>query len=241
MEALSVNTTVKLAIEHNISSLRAIEARFDLTQTVLSVKENVEMRFGSVAAFTRLQLKDAKGAVIADLAEDMRTLGSYGAATGMILFVIDLNPASIHKEIESFEGVEKYVISEEDYDRLPENFRKWKKEMMQRHPQLLKQQPLFKADQLDPDFMSELAATVPLGARCKVDSGARGTVAFVGRVVDIGPGFFVGVVLDEPYGNSDGRVKGVKYFEAQDKYAVFVRPNAIEIGDFPVLDLDDEL
>jgi tubulin-specific chaperone B len=228
MEPLSVNTTVKLAIEHNISSLRAIEARFDLTQTVLSVKENVEMRFGSVAAFTRLQLKDTKGAVIADLAEDMRTLGSYGVASGMVLSVIDLNPASIHKEIESFEGVEKYVISEEDYDRLPENFRKWKKEMVRQHPHLLTQtHPLPTADHLDPDFMAELATTVHLGARCKVDSGARGTVAFVGRVVDIAPGFFVGVVLDEPYGNSNGRVKGVKYFEAQDKYAVFVRPNAI--------------
>jgi hypothetical protein len=51
--------------------------------------------------------------------DDMRTLGSYGAATGMVLYVIDSNPASIHKEIESFEGVEKYVISEEDYDKLP--------------------------------------------------------------------------------------------------------------------------
>lgn len=111
MEPLLQNTTVKLAIEHNISSLKAIEARFDLNQTVLSVKENVEMRFGSVAAYTRLQLKDPKGAVLADLAEDMRTLGSYGAATGMVLYVIDLNPSSIHKEIESFEGVEKYVIS----------------------------------------------------------------------------------------------------------------------------------
>jgi tubulin-specific chaperone B len=47
--------------------------------------------------------------------------------------------------------------------------------------------------------------------------------------------------LAEPYGNSNGRVKGVKYFEAQDKYAVFVRPNAIEIGNFPVVDLDYEL
>lgn len=200
------------------------------------------MRFGSVAAFTRLQLKDPKGAVLADLAEDMRTLGSYGAATGMVLYVIDLNPSSIHKEIESFEGVEKYVISEEDYEKLPENFRKWKQEMIKKNPQLLQQkQPVLAADQLDPDFMAELASTVSIGSRCKVDSGARGTVAFVGRVVDLGPGFYVGVALDEPYGNSNGQVKGVKYFEVQDKYGVFVRPNALEIGDFPVLDLDDEL
>lgn len=57
------------------------------------------MRFGSVVSFTRLQLKDPKGVLIADMNEDMRTLGSYGAATGMVLYVIDLNPCSIHKEI----------------------------------------------------------------------------------------------------------------------------------------------
>ena len=75
----------------------------------------------------KLQLKDQKGVLKCDLDQDMMTLGFYGAETGMILYVIDLNPNSIHKEIESFEGVDKYVISEEDYDKLPENFRKWKK------------------------------------------------------------------------------------------------------------------
>lgn len=59
--------------------------------------------------------------------------------------------------------------------------------------------------------------------------------------MDLGVGFFVGVLLDEPYGDSNGIIKGVKYFEAPDKYAKFVRPNLIEIGDFPVLDLDDEI
>jgi tubulin-folding cofactor B len=57
--------------------------------------------------------------------------------------------------------------------------------------------------------------------------------------MDLGHGFFVGVKLDEPYGDSNGIIKGVKYFEASDKYATFVRPNALEIGDFPVLDIDD--
>ena len=60
-------------------------------------------------------------------------------------------------------------------------------------------------------------------------------------MTDLGPGYFVGVKLDEPLGNSNGTVKGVKYFQAEDKYGSFVRPNVIEIGDFPVLDLDDEL
>lgn len=32
------NTTIKLHIEHNISSSKVIEARFDLNQTILAVK-----------------------------------------------------------------------------------------------------------------------------------------------------------------------------------------------------------
>ena len=57
----------------------------------------------------------------------MRTLGSYGAATGLIISVIDFNPNSILKQIESYEGVEKYVMSDEVYDALPVTFRKWRK------------------------------------------------------------------------------------------------------------------
>lgn len=57
--------------------------------------------------------------------------------------------------------------------------------------------------------------------------------------MDLGNGYFVGVKLDEPFGNSNGTIKGVKYFDAYDKYAIFVRPNALQIGDFPVLDFDD--
>ena len=32
--------------------------------------------------------------------------------------------------------------------------------------------------------------------------------------MDLGNGFYVGILLDEPYGNSNGKVNGVKYFEA---------------------------
>lgn len=132
----------------------------------------------------------------------------------MVLYVNDLNPASIHKQIESFEGVEKYVISEEDYDKLPENFRKWKVAQMKENPQMLEQKAVLSSNQLDPDYMGELASTIAIGSRCKLLKGARGSIAYVGKVVDLGPGFYVGVKLDEPYGNSNGKVKGVKYFES---------------------------
>lgn len=50
---------------------------------------------------------------------------------------------------------------------------------------------------------------------------------YVGKIMDLGQGYFVGVKLDEPYGDSNAIIKGVKYFEANDKYAAFVRPNLL--------------
>lgn len=41
MKNLIENTTIKLHIEHNISSSKVLEARFDLQQTILAVKENI--------------------------------------------------------------------------------------------------------------------------------------------------------------------------------------------------------
>lgn len=87
-------------------------------------------------AYTQLQLKDTKGNLIASMTEDMKPLGEYGAQNGMILSVIDSNPNSILKQIESLEGVEKYVMSDEDYDKLDVTFRKWKQNFIKLHPEM---------------------------------------------------------------------------------------------------------
>ncbi len=57
------------------------------------------MRYGSLTPFIRLSLKDTKGNLIANMSEDFKTLGSYGAQNDMVLYVQDWNPSSILKEI----------------------------------------------------------------------------------------------------------------------------------------------
>lgn len=59
----------------------------------------------------RLQLKDAKNNLLAELDQDNKTLGQFGAQTGMVIYVIDTNPNSILKQIENYEGVEKYMMT----------------------------------------------------------------------------------------------------------------------------------
>ncbi|MES1914091.1 MAG: hypothetical protein MHM6MM_006220 [Cercozoa sp. M6MM] len=69
----------------------------------------------------------------------------------------------------------------------------------------------------------------------------RGTVRFVGAIASAADsakmqGEFVGVQLDEPFGKNDGTAQGRRYFECAANYGIFVRPAALEIGDFPVED-----
>lgn len=88
----------------------------------------------------------------------------------------------------------------------------------------------------------ELIDTMSVGQRCCIrlpnKPVQRGTVMYLGRLDDKN-GYWVGVKYDEPYGKHDGCVNNKRYFQTPPKYASFVTPSAVEVGDFPVI--DDEL
>jgi tubulin-folding cofactor B len=156
----------------------------------MSLKEEVERRYGSKLNFLKLGLFDRAGTKVADLEEDFRTLNYYGVQDGYNVYIKDTNPHSIHKEIEDLDKVQKYKISEEDYGKLPESFRKWRKKY---HPKAGKEcDPAM----FDPEYMKAEAEAVPLGHRCRTPDGHRGVVAYVGKIPDLGVGYFVGIVLD---------------------------------------------
>eukprot|EP00977_Amphora_coffeiformis_P007257 scaffold1573_cov173-Amphora_coffeaeformis.AAC.14 len=102
-------------------------------------------------------------------------------------------------------------------------------------------------DDLDDDeFGQASVAHAKMDDRCQVSPGERrGRVAFVGQIPEIGAGFWVGVVLDEPLGQNDGTFGGKLYFETPGvKYGCVVRGKNIQVGDFPerdwLEDSDDE-
>jgi hypothetical protein len=109
---------IKIDLEHNLSSLKIPELRVDPTSTILALKENIQKRYGSEPNYVRLTLKNKNGTILTQMEEDMRTLDFYGVQNGMIVLISDLNPASIHKEIENVNQVEKYTMSEEAYNAL---------------------------------------------------------------------------------------------------------------------------
>jgi tubulin-specific chaperone B len=50
--------TIKLNLTHNISEYKMLEIRFDLEQTILSVKESIEKRYGTSPDQCELVLQD---------------------------------------------------------------------------------------------------------------------------------------------------------------------------------------
>lgn len=93
---------------------------------------------------------------------------------------------------------------------------------------------------------------IEVGKRCRVggDDTRRGTIMYVGEVEEIvketgdgGLGQWVGVKFDEPVGKNDGSIRGKRYWgkEGDGKFGVFVRPEMVEVGEFPVLDDFDDM
>ncbi|ESW97325.1 hypothetical protein KL918_000932 [Ogataea parapolymorpha] len=58
-------------------------------------------------------------------------------------------------------------------------------------------------------------------------NGVEGTIKYIGPT-QFQPGEWIGVELDQPAGKNDGSVAGVRYFQAQDKHGVFVRPAMLQ-------------
>jgi len=90
---------------------------------------------------------------------------------------------------------------------------------------------------------------ITVGKRCRLgeNDSKRGEVMYVGEVNEVpGVGKWIGVRLDEPAGKNDGSLNGKRYWGEDvegggPKYGVFVRPERVEIGDWPVLNVLDEM
>jgi tubulin-folding cofactor B len=78
---------------------------------------------------------------------------------------------------------------------------------------------------------------------CLVKSGdgdTRGRIAYVG-FLEGKEGYFVGVELDEPLGKNKGDYMGKQLFDCQPSRGLFLRPDQVLVGDYPELDLFDDM
>lgn len=221
-------------------------------------------------------------------------LGYYNLPLGSNVHCIDVNPlsASANGGYEDTSLVEKFELTEEEYDQRKGTLRDWGRQKKaddpkfslrkhaREHAEMVEVRRLYKESgvvkdgfemesdgtivrciydkefttkesdnakseaeiEFDPNSIQHLS----LHSRCQVQPGARrGEIAFLGPIDELaGGGHWVGVILDEPVGKTDGTVQssGVQYFEAPGaNRGGFFRGKNVEAGDFPEIDIMDEL
>lgn len=235
---------------------------FLLQMTIAAVKNKLSFHCGTSPSAMILQLKSDKGSSESvTLSDDSRKLGFYSPQNGNVLHIVDTDPtsASANGWLEDLSKVTKYVMSDEDYEKRENTYRKFKQERLKADPTWTLEKEIAARKGIpyvppeknskgkgkidDPEYMAEAASTIEVGLRCEVESPEgtkRGQVAFVGKVDGLPLGWWIGVKYDEPVGRHDGSINGKRYFECPNKYGGFVRPNLVSTGEFPPIDEEFE-
>ena len=236
-----LKTIIKVNLTHSIlTSMNIPEVRFSKNDPIIDVKLHLERRFGTKSACMSLILRNTADENVAIMDQDYQSLGNYGVDNDFTIHCIDEDPNSILKQLQDLSSIEKYVMSDEDYDKLPVNVRKFKQKLRENNPELFKKNEIKNTLIINPEYQKDLADNIKLENRCELlEEKHRGQVVYVGKVPDLGEGYFVGIELDEPWGNTNGSIKGVIFFETSPKYGIFRRPGEIQVGDFPELDIDE--
>jgi tubulin-folding cofactor B len=154
--------------------------------------------------------------------------------------VIDTRPASARVNFNDTSGVDKYVMPAEEYEKKTDSVLAWKK--AEKLGRFNPDAPSLEKAKIEANEHEIRSRGIEVGKRCRVggDDTRRGEIKFVGEVKEI-PGVlgaWIGVHLDEPVGKNDGSIGGTRYWGAESalKHGVFVRPERIEVGAWPVLD-----
>lgn len=227
-----------LHVKHDLLNQRFFECRFPEESTVADVKDRVYRMTGTMPPHQELTLVRGEGDRVR-LANEAATLLEYGAQTGMELFVVDTNPFSLAKDqgLTDVSKIEKYVLSEEEYNRREGTVRQFIIERFHKDPEFRKQvleRQRLRREEIRREFKA--LEIMDLGMRCQLSGDRRGEIAYIGEVPTLGSGPYVGVKLDEPFGDSDGSHGGFKYFECGKNYGIFVKPTKMLVGDFPERD-----
>ncbi|KAB5582666.1 putative Alp11-like protein of tubulin-folding cofactor B [Coniochaeta sp. 2T2.1] len=224
-----------------ISDTVSSERRITPSWTIGQLKTKLEPITGVPPSCQRLSLKTpgSESIPIESSDEDSTYLTNYPLSPYAELHVLDTRPPGARINLTDA-SVEKYVMPVEEYEKKSDSVLAWKKAQ--------------KLGRFDPDAPSHIEAKIAayaqevaergiaVGKRCRVggDDARRGEVKYVGEVKEIpgAIGAWVGVELDEPVGKNDGSIAGTRYWgeESEVKRGVFVRPERVEVGEFPVLD-----
>lgn len=203
-------------------------------------QERLALVAGASPEDMKLSVLNTQNQLVALLEDDSRTLESYQLENYATLYV-DVSSSTLVRQLQDVSQVEKFELTEDEYNQRQNSFRKFK----QNNPQMFAEAEARAAAQaaaqaaIDPEEGAEAAAAIRVGMRCEMSDDAalpkRGVVSYVGKV-DFAPGYWVGVTLDEPTGKHDGTVKGRAYFQAEPNHGAFKKAALLLVGDYPELD-----
>ncbi|KAK4550673.1 hypothetical protein LTR36_000252 [Oleoguttula mirabilis] len=226
-----------LIASENSSSERRVSPSWTITQ----LKTRLEPITGIPASCQRLSLKVASQTPqpIEAQNEDATQLANWPLQTYAEIYVADTRPPGARTNYTDVSAVEKYEMPADEYESRTDSVLAWKK--AQKLGRFDPNAPSVEQQKVAASYREVEERGIKTGARCRLlpDSDARrGEVMYVGDVSEIpgGIGAWVGVKLDEPTGKNDGSVKGKRYFECAANCGVVVRPERVEVGEFPVLD-----
>ncbi|KAJ3150129.1 hypothetical protein HK101_001987 [Irineochytrium annulatum] len=249
------------------SDVGASERRFDRSTTIANLKLRLEPITGVSAGDMRIALHardddSCSRAPLCLLDDDTRMLGFYPLHDYMKLRVEDTSSAGkargARNQYTDTSLVEKYEMGDDEYGKRNDSVRAFKMRNKLGRFADGASTGSGESESKEEELFKEEAAKIQVGNRCKVKPDPVGgggmaeeqsfvkvgTVKFVGTA-SFKPGYWVGVEYDEPVGKHDGSIAGVSYFTSKPKHGVFVRPNRVEVGDFPeedpFADDDDEI
>jgi len=296
-------TTLVLDLTHSNLHQRHAEIRFVKHDTVDCLRQKIHQKTGTAPHMQHLQLKTTAapgGTIFYEISpetEGDRKLGYYNLPLGANVHCVDIDPysSSAGGAYENTALVEKYKMSDEEYDKRKGTLRDWGRQKKEENPdfslmkhakehaQLVEARRFYKESgsvkegfELDEssgliirvenesfndtqtvkpmsgaeiEYGPESTQHLTLHDRCQVQPGSRrGEIVYIGTIDELGGGgHWVGVILDEPLGKTDGCVDSVRYFEAPGpNRGGFFRGKNVEGGDFPEIDIfasdsEDEL
>ncbi|KAB8206516.1 CAP-Gly domain protein [Aspergillus parasiticus SU-1] len=233
------------------------ERRITPTWTVIQLKSKLETMTGIPPGSQSLKLK-TPGFPDQWLDGDENIIGGWELRKGCEIEVHDSRPPSARPNFHDLSSVEKYVLPAATYESLPNSVLAWKKhqKLGRFDPNVLS--PYESArKQAEQDAEDIRSRGIAVSKRAIILPSSpphvrRGIIRFVGPVPSIPyPGvetgdtdtsalpIWVGIELDEPTGKNDGSVGGKRYFTCPNKSGIFVKPEKVEVGEFPPLELDD--
>jgi len=163
--------TVQLNATHSNLKQYVMELRIDLHTSIAEVKRKLYTHNGTSIAHMELHLRDQEGTFVCKMLDDARPLGFYGVSNGMEIHVVDTDPFSLSRDggLDDVSKIEKYRMSEEEYEKRDNTLRAYKKKMLAEDPTFRFLPENRKPGGVAPDFLdAECVAGAAVGQRRSV-------------------------------------------------------------------------